>query len=295
MTTITPAKPLKRVRGSLKREKRSKNLLITFALLMLLGPMLIPIYWLVVNAFRPNEDTLALPLRLLPGRFTLENIFAQLSDSEGFLRYFLNSGITSTAAMFLTTICAVLAGYALSRLRFPGRRTILIGILASQMFPIVLVVVSLYILYNQIGLLNTYAGLTLAFSSLSLPFGIWMMRSFFDTVPHELDEAAFMDGASRIQTLWIILLPVVRPGLVSVALFAFLNAWNNLLIALTLTTSPDMRTIPPGFLITYVGEFQYRWADAMAGSLIVTLPVTIIFIFLQKYLIGGLTAGAVKG
>lgn len=277
------------------REKQTKHLLMVAALALLLLPMLLPTYWLIINAVRPNEATVARPLSLVPRPLTAENLIRQLSDGSGFLIYFGNSLITSTASMVLTTVCAVLAGYALSRLTFPGRRLALVGILSSQMFPVILVVISLYVLFNQIGLLNSYLGLTIAFSSLSLPFAVWMMRGFFDGIPYELDEAAFMDGASRLQTVWVILLPVMRPGLVSVALFAFLAAWNNMLIALTLTTSRGMMTIPPGFLLTYVGEFQYRWADAMAGSLIVTTPVTILFIFLQKYLVRGLTAGAVKG
>jgi len=268
---------------------------MALAIVGLLGPMLVPIYWLVVTALRPNALALDLPLRLLPTPLTLENVIRQLSDASGFLSYFRNSLITASLAMTLTTACAILAGYALSRLRFPGRRAVLLGILASQMFPVVLIVVSLYVLFNRLGLLNSYPGLTLAFSSLSLPFAVWMMRGFFDSIPGELEEAAFVDGANRLQALWHVLLPAVRPGLVSVALFAFLNAWNNLLIALTLTSSQDMRTIPPGFLLTYVGEFQYRWSDAMAGSMIVTAPITVVFILLQKHLIRGLTAGAVKG
>lgn len=276
-------------------ERRHRRMLVGATLIFLVVPMLFPMYWLVLTALRPNSTTTTLPLNLLPTDLTLENIIRQLSDAEGFLTYFRNSLITAGASMILTMIVAVLAGYALSRLRFPGKGAVLLGILASQMFPVMLVVISLYVLYNSLGLLNTYLGLTLAFTTLSLPFSIWMMRGFFDSVPGELEEAAFVDGASRMGTLWRILLPAVSPGLISVALFAFLNAWNNMLIALTLTSSKDMRTIPPGFLTTYVGEYQYQWSDAMAGSMLVTVPIAIVFILLQRYLVQGMTAGAVKG
>jgi multiple sugar transport system permease protein len=155
--------------------------------------------------------------------------------------------------------------------------------------------VGIYILFRQLALLDTYLGLVLAFTSFSLPFCIWMMRGFFDTVPPELEQAAMVDGATRLQALLRVILPLVGPGVIAVGLYSFLNAWNNLLFALSLTSSQDMRTIPPGFLLTYVGEFQYLWADAMAGSVMVSLPMIAVFIFLQRYLVRGMTAGAVKG
>ncbi|MEO7588296.1 MAG: carbohydrate ABC transporter permease [Arachnia sp.] len=279
----------------LGRERVVRNVLVSLVLVFLVVPMLVPLYWLVLTALRPNSTTNTLPLNLLPTNLTLENVIRQLSDAEGFLTYFRNSLITASASMILSIIVSVLAGYALSRLRFPGKMGLLLAVLASQMFPVMLVVISLYVLYNRLGLLNSYLGLTLAFTTLSLPFSIWMMRGFFDSVPIELEEAAFVDGTSRMGSMWHVLLPAVSPGLISVALFSFLNAWNNMLIALTLTSSPDKRTIPPGFLATYVGEYQYRWSDAMAGSMIVTLPIAIVFILLQRYFVQGMTAGAVKG
>jgi multiple sugar transport system permease protein len=155
--------------------------------------------------------------------------------------------------------------------------------------------VSIYVLFQQLQLLNTYLGLVLAFSSFALPFSIWMMRGFFDTIPRDLEEAAMVDGASRLGAMQRVILPLVGPGVIAVGLYTFMNTWNNLLFALSLTNSQDMRTIPPGFLLTYVGEFQYAWADAMAGSVMASLPMVIVFIFLQRYLVAGITAGAVKG
>jgi multiple sugar transport system permease protein len=211
------------------------------------------------------------------------------------LTYFLNSVIASTFATLLSITVSVFAGYAFSRFRFPAKRAVLVFILASQMFPLVVLLVGIYILFRQLNLLDTYLGLILAFTSFSLPFSIWMMRGFFDTVPPELEQAAMVDGATRLQALLRVILPLVGPGVIAVGLYSFLNAWNNLLFALSLTSSQNMRTIPPGFLLTYVGEFQYQWADAMAGSVMVSLPMIVVFIFLQRYLIKGMTAGAVKG
>jgi multiple sugar transport system permease protein len=162
------------------------------------------------------------------------------------------------------------------------------------MFPLTLIVVGIYVLFNQLNLLDTYLGLILAFTSFSLPFAIWMMEGFFNTIPRDLEEAAMVDGSGRFGTLFKVILPLTRPGIIAVGVYSFLNSWNNLLFALSLTSSQDMRTIAPGFLLTYVGEFQYFWADAMAGSVIVTLPMIVIFIMLQRHLVQGMTAGAVK-
>jgi multiple sugar transport system permease protein len=135
----------------------------------------------------------------------------------------------------------------------------------------------------------------LAFTAFSLPFSIWMMKGFCDTVPGDLEDAARVDGASRLQALYHILLPVIMPGVVAVGLFTFLVAWNDLLFALTLTSTQDMRTVPPGFVLTYIGEFQDRWPDMMAASVIVSLPVVIFFTLFQRQLVRGLTAGSIKG
>jgi multiple sugar transport system permease protein len=144
-------------------------------------------------------------------------------------------------------------------------------------------------------MLNTYPALVLAFTTFSLPFSIWMIKGFCDTLPIDLEEAGLIDGASRVGVLTRIVLPLIIPGLIAVGFFAFLNSWNELLYAVTLTTSPDMRTIPAGFIGTYVGEFQDRWPDMMAASVIVSLPIVALFTIFQRQLVSGLTAGAIKG
>jgi multiple sugar transport system permease protein len=231
----------------------------------------------------------------VPVHPTLHSYISQLTDRSGFLTYFINSVVVSTGTTVVTIAAAILAGYAFSRYRFPLRRSLLILILASQMFPMTLLIVGIYVFFRQWQLLDSYFGLILAFTSFSLPFSIWMMDGFFRTVPRELDEAAMIDGSSQMNTLFRVIMPLTAPGVLAVAVYAYLNSWNNLLFALTLTSSQSMRTIPPGFLLTYVGEFQYYWSDAMAGSVIVTLPMVLVFIFLQRYLVRGMTAGAVKG
>jgi multiple sugar transport system permease protein len=270
--------------------------LVSFGILLFLFLLLfLPLYWLLITSIKPNQAAFKVPPELFPSEPTLKSYTSQLQDRAGFLTYFLNSVIASTFATLLSITVSVFAGYAFSRFRFPAKRAVLIFILASQMFPLVVLLVGIYILFRQLYLLDTYLGLILAFTSFSLPFSIWMMRGFFDTVPLELEQAAMVAGATRLQALLRVILPLVGPGVIAVGLYSFLNAWNNLLFALSLTSSQNMRTIPPGFLLTYVGEFQYQWADAMAGSVMVSLPMIVVFIFLQRYLVRGMTAGAVKG
>jgi multiple sugar transport system permease protein len=272
-----------------------RRFLLLGLLLLLLLPLLLPIYWTFITSIKPNDAAFAMPPQLFPEAPTLGSYLSQLADRSGFVTYFMNSVIVAVFATLLSVAVSVLAGYAFSRFRFPAKRALLVLILASQMFPLVLILVAIYVLFRQLGLLDTYLGLVLAFTSFSLPFSIWMMRGFFDTVPRELEQAAMIDGATRLQAMFRVILPLIGPGVIAVGLYSFLTAWNNLLFALTLTSSQNMRTIPPGFMLTYVGEFQYLWADAMAGSVMVSLPMVVVFIFLQRYLVGGMTAGAVKG
>ncbi len=274
---------------------RLKNTLTMLLLAALFLFVFFPTFWMISTSLKPNKDAFQMPPHWIPREWTLENYADQLQDRTGFMVYVSNGVLVSVSTALVTIAVAVPAGYAFARLRFAAKRLLLIVILASQMFPPVIIVITLYALYRRFGLLDTYAGLILAFTSYSLPFSVWMMRGFCETVPLEIEEAAFVDGCSRLQILWRVVLPVIQPGLIAVGLFSFLHAWNNLIFALSLTSSPTTRTIPPGFLLTYVGEFQYRWSEMFAGSVIVTLPTVILFIGLQRYLVKGLTAGAVKG
>ncbi len=264
-------------------------------LIVILTFAFFPIFWMISTSFKPNYEAFRVPPRWIPVPFTLESYIKQITDRGGFLVFFRNGLIVSASVTIITIILAILSGYSFSRFRFSGKRAIFLLILATQMFPYVVIVISLYVVYRKLGLLNTYPGLILSLTTFSLPFSIWMIKGFCDTIPREIEEAAYVDGSSKIGTLTRIVVPIISPGIVAVALFSFLVAWNNLLFSLTLSLRNDMLTVPPGFLLTYVGEFQYRWSDMCAGSTLVTLPVVIVFIFFQKYLVAGLTAGSVKG
>jgi multiple sugar transport system permease protein len=271
------------------------KILIYLVLIIILTFAFFPIFWMISTSFKPNHEAFNVPPTWIPHSPTLESYIKQITDRAGFIVFFKNGLIVSISVTLFTIILATLSGYSFSRFRFSGQRAIFLLILATQMFPYVVIVISLYVVYKKLGLLNTYPGLIFSLTTFSLPFSIWMIKGFCDIVPKEIEEAAYVDGSSRIGILFKIVVPIISPGIVAVALFSFLVAWNNLLFSLTLSSRNNMLTIPPGFLMTYVGEFQYSWSGMCAGSTIVTIPVIIIFIFFQKYLVAGLTAGSVKG
>lgn len=278
-----------------KRRFTWSRVVLYLILFVLLIYAFFPTFWLLSTSIKPQLEAFQNPPTWWPHILTFYSYLILPTDQQGFVTYFKNSLIVSIFTTFLTLLAATPAGYVLSRFRFRGARALLLVILATQMFPYVTILISLYTLFRQLNLLNTYPALVLSFTTFSLPFSIWMIKGFCDTLPTDLEDAARVDGLSRLGSLWAIVMPIIIPGVVAVGFFAFLNSWNELLFALTLTSSSDMRTIPPGFVLTYIGEFQDRWPDMMAASVVVSLPIVVLFTVFQKQLVSGLTAGAVKG
>ncbi|MGI5835852.1 MAG: carbohydrate ABC transporter permease [Chloroflexota bacterium] len=257
---------------------------------------LFPMYWMFSTSLKDDLAVFKTPPDLWPAQVTTVS-YENLSSSSftPIPVFFKNSVITSIGTVIIAVVLAVFAGYALSRLRFRFRRTTLIGILMTQMFPLVVLLIPMYLIYVRAQLLNTYLGLILAFTSFTLPFGIWMIKGFVDTVPVEIEEAAMVDGCNRLQAMRLVVFPLIIPGVVATAVFAFLDAWNNLLFPLTLVNEVTMKTLPPGMILAFGGEFKHDWSGMMAASTIVTIPVIIGFVLIQRYLVEGLTGGAVKG
>lgn len=260
----------------------------------LLVMLLFPVVWMAISSIQPSSKLMNLPPEFIPSNPTLANYIKILSN-EKYLRYFENSFITAGGTVLLCLCIAVPAGYAFSRYRFPLKSSIMTFIMSVQMFPIVVILISLYTFYMKWGLLNTYRGLILIDTAFALPLAINLMKSFFDTLPKSLDESATIDGAGRLRTLWSILMPLVLPGLLAVGIYTFLNAWDDFLMALTIMQDMDMKTLTVGLAQSFLGEYAYDYGALMAFSLCGSLPVVLIFVFLQKYMISGLTAGAVKG
>jgi len=253
---------------------------------------LFPFVWMLSTSLKTEAEAFRIPPTWVPLHLTGDS-YIGIWVRKNFGIYFFNSTVISLATALLSTFFGALAGYGFSRFFFNGRRFLIGFFLATQMLPGVLLVGPYFKILSRVGLYDTRTGLIMAFLTICLPFSTWMMKGFIDKVPVELDQSAMVDGCSRMGIFFKIILPVVAPGMVATILFGFLLAWGDLLWALCLTSSEPMITVTLGIART-VGEFRIIWPMLMAGSLVGGMPAIILYIFLQRLLVQGLTAGAVK-
>lgn len=276
----------------MKRERRSN--IISFILGFCIFIVLIfPLYWMVVTALKTQKDIFAIPTPLWPKNLYLDAIKEQLSVSGDTLRGFKNSAIIAIGATLISTILAIPAAYGLARFRFRAKKALILFFLITQMLPSTLVLTPLYIMFSKMGLLNTYLAPILADATLGIPFSIIILRTYFISIPKELDEAANIDGCGHIKSFFLIMLPIAKPGVVVAAVFSFVYAWGDLIYGITFITNPNMRPITSS-IYNYVQQYQTLWDSTMAFGIIAIMPVVLIFIFMQKYIVSGLTNGAVK-
>jgi multiple sugar transport system permease protein len=254
-----------------------------------------PFVWIFLTSLKTRADLYATPLRYLPSELTFANyVDAWTSKLTPFSRFFANSLWVSSVTMIATTVIAILAGYALARFRFGGRDTLLLVFLATQMFPAVLLIAPLLSQWHALGLIDTYQALIYSNFSFTVPFTVWMLVGYFDSIPRELEESALIDGCGRFGALCRVVLPLAAPGIAATAIFAFVSSWSELLFAITFTSQTEMRTLSAGLLFM-VGQYEIQWGQLSAGVIISTVPVAILFTYLQRHLIRGLSAGALKG
>lgn len=256
--------------------------------------VVLPIYWMVITSFKTNPEIInAQHITYYPHTVTMEN-YESLFSMLDYGVYLKNSVIITLATAVVVVILSIFGGYGLARFAFKGKGSVLIFFLLTQMIPSILVIIPLYVAFAKMGLINTHFALFIFYTVTNLPFCVITMRSFFERIPYVLEEAAYVDGCSKMETLRKIVLPVMFPGIVAVFVFAFIGAWNELIAGTIFINTPDMWTIPVG-LKSLVGKYSVQWGALMAGGVLALLPSGIMFVFVQKYVVEGLTAGAVKG
>lgn len=252
-----------------------------------------PIYWLLVTSFKPAKDSVTIPIQYWPKNFTFENYAAVWSTTD-FPVFFKNSLIVAVTAGVLTVILAIFAGYSLSRFKFKGKNITLLLFLVTQMIPIVVLIVPLFILFRNLGLIDTLYSLIISYTIISVPFCTVMIIGFFKRIPNAIEESAMVDGCSRVEALFRVVVPVMLPGIVATFVFAFISAWNEYFFSLMFINSEAVKTIPVGINM-FIQKVDVNWGRMTAAGAIALVPAVILFVFIQKYLVQGLTAGAVKG
>ena len=269
--------------------KCGRALLLTFFLLA----VVLPIYWMVITSLKTNPEIInAQSVTYFPHTFTTQN-YSSLFQMYNYGQLLANSMIVSVSSGFCVTLLSILGGYGMARYNFHGKNSMVLLFLVTQMIPGILVIIPLYVILSQTGLINTRFGLFIYYLMANLPFCVITMRSFFERFPYSLEEAACVDGCTKRQCMFKVILPIMTPGIVAVFVFAFIGAWNELIAGTVFINTPDVWTIPVG-LKSLIGKYSVQWGVLMSGGVLALLPTAVMFGFMQKYVVEGLTAGAVK-
>ena len=256
------------------------------------GFIFLPLLWMIKTALKPAAETFTLDF--FTGTKTMEN-FAHIVTDGKIMRYLRNSLLVSFGSSLMATIVCAFAAYSFSKFRYRGRKLVMGLFMMSQAFPQAILLLSIYVLMQKTGLLGSYWALLISYVVFTLPVGTWTLKSYFDQLPDSLIESARIDGAGNLKIMFQIVFPITVPGMISIAIYGFVWSWNDLLYSMTLVTDATKRTLASGLVMTFLGEASTNWGYMMAASIVAAIPVTIVFVFLQRYFIQGLTAGAVKG
>ncbi|WP_174551825.1 carbohydrate ABC transporter permease [Herbidospora mongoliensis] len=288
---------VKRGRDKAKTRKTLRKIALNGTAVVLFIATIFPVYWMVTTAFKTNDQIFTTEFIPFPTSFTFEHLDRVLSEGvagNSIWLYLRNSAIVALGTVAVGAVFSLLAATAVSRFRFKGRTSFLITLLIVQMVPAEALLIPLFLSVKRLGLYDQLLGLIVVNVGLTLPFGIWMLRTFVAAVPKSLEEAAWIDGASRFTTFWKVLFPLVAPGLVATSIFSFITAWNELIFALVLMSDPSGYTMPVA-LQYFFGQRGTDWGAIMASSTLMTIPVIVFFLLVQRRMVSGLVAGAVKG
>lgn len=274
--------------------KKKWYIKIIIIILLVIGALFsgFPILWMILSSFKPNAEIFAWPPTWISENFSL-NAYISIFNNPEEVRFFINSYCIAIIVVIFTLIIGILASYSFSRFNFPGKNVINTIIVSVQAVPPITLLIPYLSLIVSLKLYNTFGALILTYMLFTLPYAILMITGYMNTLPKDLDEAVMIDGGSRFRALWTILVPVSIPGLVSVGMYTFMQAWNEYLFALALTKTNEMRTVPVGISLL-MGQHAYEWNQMMSMSVLGSLPVLLLFLFFQRYFIAGMTAGAVK-
>lgn len=271
---------------------RLTKILIELGLLAGLIYALFPVVWMISCAFKSNTEVFTVPQRIIPRNISFEAFTSVLTDTTK-LRYFLNSYVIALTTTAITLFVAILAAYALSRYEFKAKKPLNAFIIITQAVPPITLLIPYFGMLVLFGLYDSYWALIVTYLVFTLPYATIMITGYINTLPKDLDEAVAIDGGSTWCTLWRVLVPIAKPGLVATAIYTFLQCWNEYLFALCLTKSGEMRTVPIGIQLL-MGQITYSWNEMMAMSILGSIPIIILFVFAQNYFIAGLSAGAIK-
>ena len=278
-----------------KQRNWGRDLLFWLIVIFIAIYTLFPFYWAVVSSLTPASALFSTPVRYFPTNPTV-NAYVGIFRDPSFRQALLNSAFVALTTVLLSLSVGAFGAYALGRLHFRGKTIVMYTILSMTMFPAIAILGSLFTMVRALGIYNTPYALILTYMTFTLPFTIWVLSNFFKSLPLELEQAAYVDGATPFQTFYMILLPLTAPGLVTTGLLAFINAWNEFLYAMTFTIDDRTRTVPVAIAM-FSGDqlFEIPWGDIMAAAVVVTIPLVILVLVFQQRLVEGLTAGAVKG
>jgi ABC-type glycerol-3-phosphate transport system permease component len=252
-----------------------------------------PVFWGLSTSLKPDNLIFAQPPQWIPRIISLVH-YREVLQNPNMVRYFINSFITALASTVFALVVSVLGAYGFARFKFPGNKAGMLALVVSRMLPVVSLIVPFFVTLQKIGLYNTRAGLIIVFLVITMPLSIWMLKGFFDSIPYEIEEAAIVDGCSSFGILLRVDLPMLLPAVASVGMYVFITAWNEFLLALSMTRGNALRTISVG-LAFYIDEFGVRWGSLMAASILMSIPAIVVFSLFSKFLIRGLSEGAVKG